>query len=251
MPIVPAGNTTSPYQTIGDVMYMARVFVNDAFGPNGLQGDLLADANPATLILINSAWRSIQDSLADAGVEGLVRNVVLTGIPAAAVNDPSSETYLDWTQYYDGAVSHPEINLPYDLIVPTFLWERPSGSSQVFTPVISVDGGLPEGFQAVKFNWYEWRGDKCYFKGATQALDLKVRYLAYYPDLDGKTQTQLPLMRIGRAMAYLIASEYARPRGAAAADNLYAMAEAEIKKTTSRTARRKASIQYRRQSYGY
>ena len=249
-----------PYATVGEVLQLARVIVNDAFGPNGLDGDLLSNTQPYTPILLQSAWEQLQDELADAGVESLVKETIITAVPAVTMIDPSVTTYITWDGYFDGTVLQPiDVGipvLPFDMIQPAAkgCWERVTGSGSAFTEVIPWDGGLPEGYQSDKLRWYEWRDDKLFFKGATQVLDLKLRYLAYRPELaaDGTISNDelVPIMRSKRAMAYLIGSEFARPRGAQVADNLYAMAEAEIAKLTRRTAHRKAAISYRRRAFG-
>lgn len=246
---------TKPYPTVGDVLQLARVIVNDAFGPNGVDGDLLSSSQPYTPVLLKSAWEQLQDELADAGVDSLVKEIIIPNFPAVYTTDPAVTVYIDWDGSWDGQTIYPVGDgnpaLPYDLVITKSVWERPHGSGTSFTEVVPWDGGLPGGFQSERLRWYEWRNDKLWFKGATQAIDLKVSYLAYLPDLEYDNNAyEVPIMRSLRAMSYIVASEYARPRGAAVADNLYAMAEAEIAKIANRTARRKAVITYRRKPFG-
>ncbi len=256
MPIIPAG-PTAPYGTTGDVLQLARVYVNDAWGPNGVAGDILSSANPATAVLLNSAWRELQEELADSGVETLCGEALIPAIPAVALTDPSVQVYLNWVGYWNGAGAiNPTVVLPQDFIQPRgFMWERPTGSGQQFSKVEPVEK-LPEGYQASQLRWYEWRGDSLWFKGATQVVDLKIPYVSYLPDLASvgsmpiPDTTQIPIMRASRALAYLIAAEYAAPRGSEQADSLHAKAMVEIAKITNRTARRKASITYRRRAFG-
>lgn len=258
MPIVDTTQSDLPYGTVGDVLQLARVLVNDAFGPNGIEGDILGNDQPGTPILVESAWEELQSEAADAGIETLVRTIVIPAFPVVYLNDPSVETWIDWTGCFDGNtfydVKDDNPGLPYDLIVPIRVWERATGSGSEFTDVKNSDGGLPEGNQSDQLRWYEWRGDKLYFKGATIQRDLKVRYIAYLPRLvqDNKIDesVQVPIMRAWRAMAYLVATEFARPRGSQQADNLYALATTEIQKLANRTARRKATVSYRRKAFG-
>jgi hypothetical protein len=255
MPIIPAG-PTAPYGTVGDVLQLARVYVNDAMGPNGIAGDILASPVPATAVLLNSAWRELQEELADSGVETLCGEALIPSIPSVALTDPSVQVYLNWVGYWNGAGAiNTAFVLPQDFIQPRgFLWERASGSATQFSPVHPVDK-LPEGYQTDQLRWYEWRGDSLWFKGATRTIDLKVPYVSYLPDLAPAgsaiaESTQVPIMRASRALAYLIAAEYAAPRGSEAADGLHAKGVVEIEKITNRTARRKASITYRRRAFG-
>ncbi len=261
MPVAPT-IPNQPYPTIGDVLHLARVIVNDAFGPNGVSGDLLSSSNATTVVLLNSAWGQLQDELADAAVETFTKEIILSPLPAVTTSDPSVSVYIAWDGYFDGAIWHNSgvglPSLPYDMIQPAAqgVWERAYGSGAPYTIVTPNDAGLPEGYQTGKLRWYEWRDDKLFFKGATVSIELKLRYLAYRPDLGADNVLPIneavlvPVMRSKRAMAYLVASEFARLRGSEVADNLYAMAEAEIEKLTRRSSHRKASISYRRKAFG-
>lgn len=259
MPTVDTVQSDKPYGSVGDVLQLARVLINDAFGPNGVEGDLLAVDQPGTPILLESAWEELQSEAADAGIETLVRTIVIPAFPPVYLIDSSVEVFIDWTGSFDGFTKYDQKDdnpaLPYNLIVPIKVWERQTGSGAEFIEIINSDGGFPEGQQTDRLRWYEWRGDKLWFKGATTQRDLKVRYIAYLPRLveDGQPideRTLVPIMRAWRAMAYLIASEFARPRGSQQADNLYALATAEIEKLANRTARRKATVSYRRKAFG-
>lgn len=257
MPIAPQ-NEVKPYATVGEVLQLARVIVNDAFGPNGLDGDLLSNDQPTTKVLLNSAWDQVQEELVDSGVETFTKEIIFPSLPPVTQVDPSVSIYISWDGYFDGTNFIPNADgvptMPFDMIQPLKAWERPTGSGSAFSEVVPTDGGLPEGWQTDKLRWFEWRDDRMNFKGATQAIDLKLRYAAYRQELwaggEPDDNELIPLMRSKRAMAYLIGSEFARPRGAQIADNLYAMAESEIAKIARRTAQRKSFISYRRQAFG-
>jgi hypothetical protein len=258
MPIVDTTQSDTPYGTTGDVLQLARVLVNDAFGPNGIEGDILGNDQPGTPVLLESAWEELQSEAADAGIETLVKTIVIPAYPVVYLVDSAVETWIDWTGSFDGDtfydVKDGNPALPYDLIVPVRLWERPTGSGSEFYPVENSDGGFPEGQQTDRLRYYEWRSDRINFKGATTQRDLKLRYIAYLPRLvqDNKIdeRTQVPIMRSWRALAYLVAAEFARPRGSQQADSLYALGTAEIQKIANRTARRKATVSYRRKPFG-
>ena len=251
-----------PYPNLGDVLQLARVLVNDAFGPNGIEGDILASSQPQTIVYVNSAWEQFQDELIESGVETFTKEVYLPSLPAVTLLDPSAYVYITWDGYFDGTTFQPIGDqvpvLPFDFIQPASegVWERVTGSAASFTQVIPWDAGLPQGYPLDKLRYYEWRDDKLYFKGATQATDLKLRYVAYRPEFATDNtgtvdETQLvPVMRSRRALAYFIASEYSRTRGADAADNLYAMGESEVAKIARRSSHRKAVVSYRRKSFG-
>jgi hypothetical protein len=245
--IVP-GSTLKPYDTVGTVLQYARVFTGDA--ARGLDGDLLSSAQPYTVALLNSAWRRLQDDLIDGGVETLIKEAIISSIPPVFSTDPSVSTFLTWDGYCDGQQLFPNPNLPNDMVIPSCLWERPSGSNGSFDELKACDGGLPTGYPGASIGYWEWRDDKIFMKGATQVTDLKMRYVTYYPDLDIADITQVPVMRSARALGYLIAAEFSAGRGAVAAPQMEANAQREISRMTNRTSRRKAIVQYRRQAFG-
>ena len=255
MPTQPT-NPVAPYPTVGDVLQLARVKVNDAFGPNGVAGDLLATTQPATPVLFKSAWRQLQATLADNGFDKLTKEAVVLAFPAIYAQDPAARVYIDWNGYSNGQTytQSSTVCLPADLIVPRYVNERQNGSGDEFTEVRPWDGFVPEGQQSEKLRWWLWEDDKLYFKGATVATDLKVRYSSWLSDIDitaqNADQVQVPIMWCDEALAGLIAEKYARPRGSAQADSLLAQSQVEIDKLCNRTARRKAPITYRRKAFG-
>ena len=253
MPNLPVA-TPAPYPTRGDILNLVRVICNDAATALGLSGDLLSDSQPYTDVYVQSAWHWLQDELADAGVERFSKEILITGLPAVTVVDPSIAVYMDWGGFYDGTTYNTQAAgapvLPADLIVPSFVWERQSGANGIFTKVTMMDGGLPDGAPEEKLRYCEWRDDKLYFRGATGIVDIKLRYIELQPDIDTNPYTQVPVMRSKRAMAYAIASEWARTLGSPLADNFYAMAQSEMGKITLRTSRRKQAVTYRRRPFG-
>ena len=250
-------NPTAPYPTVGEVLSLARVKVNDAFGPNGVAGDLLATNQPATPVIFKSAWRQLQATLADNGFDKLTKEAVVLALPAIYQIDPAARVYLDWNGYFNGQsyTQDGTICLPADLIVPRYVNERQNGSGNEFTEVTPWDGFVPEGYQSERLSWWLWEDDKLYFKGATVVTDLKLRYGSWLLDIDITGQNandqQVPIMWCDEALACLIAEKYSRPRGSVQADSLLAQADVEIQKMCNRTARRKAPITYRRRAFGY
>lgn len=254
MPVVTL-NQFAPYPTVGDVLQLARVKVNDAFGPNGLAGDLLATSQPATPVLAKSAWRQLQAQLADNGFDKLVKEIVITNFPKVYAQDTAVRVYIEWEGCYDGSVYYKQSDgfaaLPQDMIVPKTVYERQTGTANEFREVIPWDGPFPEGQQSERLQWWAWENDQLYFKGATVATDLKIRYASWLPDIDTtQDSTEIPIMWADEALACLIAEKYSRPRGSTQADGLLAQAQVEIEKLCNRTARRKAPITYRRRPFG-
>jgi hypothetical protein len=266
-PTLPPSNL-QPYPTVGRVLSYARTYALDAAGPNGLSGDLLSASVATTAVYLNSAWERLQDDLIDAGVETLIKEVIIPGVPPAYSSDPSVSPWLTWDGYCDGQVmvetpplpSEQTPSLPNDLVIPSILWQRQTGSQMPFSEVPAKDGGLPQNTNNQLLRAWEWRDDKLFLTPFTSPLDLKLRYISYYPDLADiaavtaetplDETVQVPIMRCTRALAYLLAADFAGPRDGTAAESLGANAELEIKRITNRTARRKATVQYRRQAFG-
>lgn len=251
---VPMQNT-NPYPTVGKVLHFARLFALDA--DRTMKGYLLSSTQPYMPTLLESAWERLQDDLIDAGVETLTKEAIIQAVPPVGSTDPSVNVYLTWDGFCDGVNAIVETpNLPDDLIIPSDLWERPSGSGGVFSPVTPADGGLPDAYSTMlSVGQWEWRDDKLFMNGANGPMDLKARYVAYLPPiaLDGQPineSAKVPIMRCAQAMGYLVASIFAQSRGGVGADKLEASAVREISRITNRTARRKAVVQYRRRSFG-
>lgn len=247
-PFVPLSNS-NPYPTVGAVLNYARTYANDA--AQGMGGDLLSSQQPYLLTLLNSAWERVQDDLIDAGVETLVKEIVIPSVPPVASSDPAINTYLAWNGFFDGQNMNISPNAPADMVIPSDLWQRQSGSGQPFYPVTPSDGGLPNAWpQSSSVGRWEWRDDKIQMNGATGLMDLKLRYISYYADLDLTPTTKVPIMRSAKALGYALAAEFADARGAAGAVGLEAKTVREISRITNRTARRKAVVQYRRAAFG-
>lgn len=247
--------SAKPYDTVGDVLKYARVYSLDA--TDSLEGDLLASDKPYLLILLNSAWRRLQNDLADSGVETLVKEIIIPAVPPVFKVDPAINVFLTWDGFAasDNAADLGSAQvqipaLPNDMVLPSCIAERPAGSGSAFTAMTAIDGGLPLVNQSTQQRYWEWRDDKIFMKGATVPVDLWLRYVSYYPDLDIVPETQVPIMRAASALGYLMAAEYASSRGSVLADRLEANAKREIARMTNRTARRKAVVQYRRRAFG-
>jgi hypothetical protein len=246
---VPMQNA-SPYPTVGQVLNRARVFALDAI--QNLNGYLLASSQPYMPDLVNTAWERLQDDLIDAGVETMSKEVIISSVPPIFSTDPSVSVSLAWDGYCNGETTVETPNLPNDLILPSDLRQRPTGSGGTFSPVTAADGGLPDAYStANSVGKWEWRNDQIWMNGATGLMDLKLRYIVYLPAIDiTQTDASVPIMRCLNALAYCIAAEFADERGGGANATLEAKAVREISRITNRTARRKAVVSYRRQAFG-
>ena len=112
--------------------------------------------------------------------------------------------------------------------------------------------GLPSRTQGAFFGQWEWREDRIVLNGATQTLDLRIRYEAGFIPLTAAADLTQAIIKIRggkRAVAFAIAEYYAAARGAPQA------AWAEKKKTekldelVNRQVRKDQRIAFRPRGY--
>lgn len=124
---VPPPSPVAPYDTWEMVLQAARGRLNDMIQSSA--GDILTDTAPFTLPLVINAWRKFQTFLTQIGHSRFKQRTVLFGFPPFAATDPSSQTALSWTYYFDGVSFWAPPNvpvLPSDFILPLKIWERQS-----------------------------------------------------------------------------------------------------------------------------
>lgn len=250
MPIIPPVSN-APYDTADYVLNMARTFVNDA--AQNLGGNLLADSRPYTFVYLNSAWRTLQDVLMNAGVEVFPAEVVISAVPAVTSTDPASQQWMGYDNFFDGTNALNAPTLPADLVIPLKLMERQNGTQSVFKPMFPVNDGLPSRPKVPWLQQYDWRDNAIYLVGATVLTDIRLRYNRYLPDIQPDTQglgtTRIPLPRCAKALAYYIAAEYATSRGSPLADGFTAKGDNAAGQMISRTVRKQQRGNHRRQPY--
>jgi len=244
MPIV----GTSSYSTAESVLNLSRSIVNDT--ADSLAGDILSDSQPYTFVYLNSAYRYLQDELFANGVRALEKETILAGVTAAGKIDPGTQVFIYDQGYNDGVTNHATPALPTDLRMPLRLWERWSGSTNNFFPMVSCDDGLPSTVQTSSLRFWEWRSDGIYMVGATQSMDIRLRYAAYFASLTDGTST-IQIRGAENALAYLTAAEFAAARGSPLADSFRAQAGEFVQQIVEYTIRQKQRGNHRRKPYGF
>lgn len=226
MPVV----STTAYDQAEGALTLARSLVNDAAGV------VFSDA--VLLPFLNSAYRALQRQLAESGVSVLVAQADLD-LPLT--NGVTNNSISD--------VTTPQ--LPTDLLVPHQLWEQAGGSSDIFTPMEKITGGLPN-FQPSSFlRMWEWRADAIQLLGATQEVTVRVRYEKSLPVIVLGTDP-LQIRSSIDPLAYAVTAMAARSRGAQAlAADMFALAQAEAEKLIERYVRPEQFKGRRRKPYGY
>lgn len=204
-----------PYDTLEAVANTARVRLNDAIQSIG--GDIFQDTAQFALTAVNTAWRRLQEMLADYGLAALNREIIFSAVPAAGVADQSSQVSINWAGYFNGTTLANPI-FPGDLITPLGLEERVNGNAANFWPMDRVYNGLPTAPKTTLNKLWEWRQETIYMPGATGLTDIRLRYAGYLIDFvaagTAAWSTQpVPIMRSLNPFSWLIASEIARARG--------------------------------------
>lgn len=200
MPVV----GTTAYNTAGQITCLVRSLLNDA------AGNLFTDA--VLLPYTNSAYRKVQRALGNVQSGSFLQDDILLVVPAVAAVDPSLQVSIT-------DASAPPNQLPTDLLVPLKLWERANGSCDNFVEMTDLTnhGGLPSQPQDDYLEIWEWRTDGIYFLGATQDIQVRLRYQKSYPDLTDCTSPVL-VRNAQEAIAYFTAAMASAARGAPQAD---------------------------------
>lgn len=226
MPVI----STTAYDQAEDALNLSRALANDA------AGTVFSDA--VLLPFLNSAYRALQRQLAEAGVSVLIAQVDLdltltSGVTPTELNDSSSP------------------QLPTDLLAPHQLWERATGSSDIFTPMEKITGGLPNFQPSSYLRMWEWLTDSIQLIGATQEITVRLRYEKSLPALVlGSDPIQIRSSL--DPLAYAVAGMAARSRGAQAlAADMLSLAEAAVTKLIERYVRPEQFKGRRRKPYGH
>jgi hypothetical protein len=192
-------------------------------------GDIFADAQAYVLPTVNLAWRKLQKKLDYSSHPRMRNEVDIFNLPVAGSQDTATQQWISWSQFFDGVnLLTPSTTpagpvLPQDFISPLRLYERASVPSGVnpnrFLPMHPADNGLPSCAKGTRNYLFDWREDALYFVGAILALDLRIQYQSFLPDIalaaGGFGSTVIPVMRCAEALANYSAAIFVTPRGGA------------------------------------
>lgn len=180
-------------------------------------GDIFADSEAYVLPTINLAWRKLQKKLADKGHPRLQSETVISNLPVIASTDPSTQQWIDWTGFFDGVTFTAAPLLPATFISPQRLWERVNGMNAEFSPMRPAGDGLEDRVKGSCNKFWDWRQDRIFLPGSILAMDLRLRFAAYLPDItlsqNSFSATPVPIMRSADALAHYAAAIFVSPRG--------------------------------------
>jgi hypothetical protein len=210
---------------------------------NDALGNVFTDS--VLLPYFNSAYRTLQRKIANAGGAGFITDNVLLVVAAvpAAQQDPGTQVAIT-------DATPPPNQLPSNLLVPLKIEERPNLSTQDFQEMVDLTehGGLPSRQQGATLDQWEWRTDGLYFVGATQGTQIRLRYQAAFPDLTGPTDTIL-IRNAQEALAYITAGLAGMARGSPLAEQMENLATDYIEDVIVYNVRRQQNTGTRRRAY--
>lgn len=262
MPVLPL---QGPYPTYKTVMNLARTFVNDTFsGATGTpgEGQIFTDSAAMTVPLLRAVTAELYQELGNVtGTSVVIRdNYIFYNVPPVygvngmGIPDPAVQVNFSYGGYFDGRTVYPNLHLPPDLLYPLFLWERTNNTNNEFEPMYEAQFGLPTAQQTTALAFWEWREDKIWSVGSLIPKDVRIRYLAALPLIDGTvsdlSQISVPIQDCERALALKLARDYGLPRGSdqiQAADTMQKEATFLLK---NRNIRSIQTVDFRAEPYG-
>lgn len=211
----------------------------------------------------NSSIRELYRELRNDGDPVLIKdNIILLNLPIlnSPTNgpggpDPTVQTVLSTAGYFDGVQTHSEFQLPGDMLYPTQVWERASGTNNPFVKMTQVQESLPAVQQGPTLCYWEWRNNNINFIGATQNRDIRLRYYCSLPQFFSQTlnfdATFVPVLDCTDAVAYKTAVKYARMLGSPGLADLKEEAMQQMFQLKNANTRRMQFVDYQRIPYGH
>jgi hypothetical protein len=243
---------SSAYNTAEDVLNRIRLILNDS---EIAGGDVITDTAPFTFELINAGFERVQIELASVGVETMMAEAWVIGLPVMPTLDPEARMIIDDTGtniiYPNGVGNSFSMTpqLPTDLVLPVRLYERQSGTANFKgQPMKQPNGGLLDLMQQSFLIDWEWKSDGLRFRGATQSQDVKIEYEKHMQKIAATTDP-VPIRGVTNAAAYYSAMVFTASRGGAILPEFKDQAASNIQLYKQISARRRQRKQVRRQPY--
>jgi hypothetical protein len=195
-----------------------------------IQGDVYMDA--VLVPHVNKAFRKVQRKLLKGGSPTATDEITLTlDIGANVLSDSTLP------------------QLPGDFIAPRTIREKVSGSANFYAPYLSRRNQLPDVPQGPYNCIYSWFDDELHFPGATQALDIVLRYEKGSQAISDATSV-LTVRGCLDVVATYGAYYAARAHDSPKAETLMADAEQEMDEFLSSQAHARQYLPARRRPYG-
>lgn len=266
-PTINSNLSTNGDTSLLNICNLVRALINDsqagATGTPG-EGQIFTDnpaISPFVQPFLNSGIRALYRELRNVGDPALIfDNYIIPGItPINGANgpgnpDPALQVYISQNGYYDGTVIWPSIALPNNMMYMEKAWERQTGTNNSFVEMDQQQSGMGSRPQQPTLRNWEWRNYNIWMVGSTQTNDMRLRYYGSLPTFYSATldfaSTYVPIIDCTDALAYKIATMYARMLGSAGLPDLAAEAKEQMFQLKNATVRRMQSRDYRRMPYG-
>lgn len=186
------------------------------------------------------------------GVNTFTKETVITPLtPTQFPVDPGVQVNISDSGYFDGVVlnTNPQQFVPPDLLVPLFLWERQTGSTENWVEMVERPDGLPSVLPGDRFRIWEWRQDSLFMPGAVQENDIRLRYTGSLAMFVSVNDT-LYFRGATGALAYYMVSTYLSSKNTQAAQMAESRANERLNQIATRNARMKQRMPITRRSYG-
>ena len=266
-PTISSNLNTNGDTSLLNICNLVRALINDsqagATGTPG-EGQIFTDdpsISPFVQPFLNSGIRALYRELRNVGDPALVfDNYIITGVTPVngpnglAIPDPAVQGYVGKDGYFDGSQISANISLPGNLLYLERVWERMSNTSNTFTQMTQSQFGLNSRPQQPTLMDFEWRNYQLWMVGSTQTNDLRLRYWGSLPTFYSATldfaSTFVPIIDCTDALAYKIATMYARMLGSPGLADLAGEAKEQMFQLKNAVVRRAQSIEYMRSPYG-
>lgn len=227
----------SAYNSAGQITSLIRSLVND------IPGNWATDT--VLLPYVNSVYRTTQKKIANAGGAGFIQDntTLVVAAVAAALQIPGTQVVIN------DATPAPN-QLPSNLLVPLKIEERPNLSTIEFVPMtdLTEHGGLPSYQPVQSLLYWEWRSDGIYFIGATQDTQIRLRFLASFPDLAGPTDV-IMIRGAAECLSYGAAALVGFARGSPLAEKMEGLYTDVIEDVIQENVRRQQFAPVRRKPF--
>lgn len=184
------------YGNLQSIANLFRFKINDTFnnttgtgtGSGNQAGLIMSNQNPDLLTCMDSAISELYSDLRNVGdPELILDNYILTGIPPLTAMDPTVQVALGYAGFFNGYTWSANWKLPIGVSKMLFMWERQSGGNWDFVPMREAPFGLAGGLQGIRMGQWEMREGMIWMRGATQAVDLRLRARITYPEPIGSS----------------------------------------------------------------
>lgn len=236
------------------ICLLFRSLINDTFSSGA--GQIATDTAPFMKPFLNSAIRDLYSDLRIVGDMRVVRdNFIVANIPAIPAADPSTQVALTYQGYYNGQTWNNSYLLPPDLLWVMKLWQRTSNTGSTFHPMSIASDGLHGSYQGDHLGQYEVRGNnEIWMNGALQNADLRIRYMATFPDILGDNidfaTTFVPIQDCTNAIAFKMCAYYAFRLTPEQFQMAESQAEKYTKKLIAESVLNSQNKQFERQPFG-